>query len=86
MNETGFPHDVMYLSESDDNLYFNDTMLVHNQIQCCAQCLRGYNQTYYYALYKHTDKLCVCQRDFDWRSISSTSGVYEVKRIEIREG
>ena len=85
-NRPGFSHGLLHINESEFNLFFSDAMVVLNQIQCCAECLKENDMTYYYALLKRSENLCVCKRDFDWRQISGHSGVHEVKWIEIREG
>ena len=78
----------MRLSSTDHAEQFVDVFRVRNPIQCVQGCFTqssGLQQ--YYALYKSEERVCVCKRDFDWRSFSLiASDEYEITRIEIRKG
>ena len=83
-----YSNQSMRLSSTDHAEQFVDVFRVRNQIQCVQGCFTqssGLQQ--YYALYKSEERLCVCKRDFNWRSFSLiASDEYEITRIEIREG
>ena len=83
-----FSNQSMRLSSTDHAEQFVNVFRVRNQIQCVQGCFTqssGLQQ--YYALYKSEERVCVCKRDFDWRSFSViASDEYEFKRIEVREG
>ena len=83
-----YSNQSMSLSSTDHAEQFVNVFKVRNQIQCVQGCFTqssGLQQ--YYALYKSEQRVCVCKRDFNWRSFSLiASDEYEIKRIEIREG
>ena len=83
-----YSNQSMRLSSTDHTEQFVDVFKVRNQIQCVQGCFTqssGLQQ--YYALYKSEERVCVCKRDFDWRSFTLiASNEYEITRIEIREG
>ena len=76
----------MTLSLADESTHYIYSFDVHDHIVCIQQCLKEtHDVIYYYALFKSTELLCTCKRDFDWRQIPSGSDV-TVQRFEIREG
>ena len=81
-------NNMMYLTDADDTLYFNNSFTVRNQIECTFACYKlNRNDTFYYALFKKTlPYSCVCKTDFDWRAINLTRGAMELQRIPIRNG
>ena len=83
-----YSNHLMRFTTLDHDEQFNNVFGVRNQIQCVYECFtRNPGSEYYYALYKSERLLCVCKRDFDWRSfIQIATDENAVVRIEIREG
>ena len=84
---TAFPTG-MVINVEDENLYFSGTFSCRSQLDCAQECFKpSHDTTFYYALFKRADQLCVCVNNFDWRKIAETaSGTNEIVRIGIREG
>ena len=84
---TASPTD-MIINVEDDNIYFSGSFSCRDQLDCARECFKQrQHTTFYYALFKRVEKLCVCANNFDWRKIAETaSGTNEVVRIGVREG
>ena len=78
----------MIINVEDEDVYFSGSFSCRNQLDCAQECFKqSHDTTFYYALFKRADKLCVCANNFDWRKIAETaSGTNEVVRIGVREG
>ena len=79
---------VMIINVEDEDLYFSGSFRCRSQLDCAQECFKqSHDTTFYYALFKRDEKLCVCAYNFDWRGIAETaSGTNEIVRIGIREG
>ena len=84
---TASPSD-MIINVADEDLYFSGSFSCRSQLDCAQECFKqSHDTTFYYALFKRDQKLCVCAHNFDWRGIAETaSGTNEVVRIGVREG
>ena len=84
---TASPTD-MIINLEDETIYFSGSFSCRNQLDCAQECFKqSHYTTFYYALFKRVEKLCVCANNFDWRKIAETaSGANEVVRIGVREG
>ena len=78
----------MIINLEDENVYFNGSFRCRNQLDCSRECFKqSHDTTFYYALFKKDEKLCVCASNLDWRKISETSsGTNEIIRIQLRQG
>ena len=84
---SGFRHNLINISSSVGAQCFAGSMVVRNQIHCCAECLKvrgNTTTTYYYAFFESNHHRCVCKED--WHQIPTQSGEYEMKWIEVRKG
>ena len=78
----------MIINLEDENLYFSGSFSCRSQLDCTRECFKqSHHTTFYYALFKRDEKLCVCSSNFDWSEIAETaSGTNEIVRIQLRQG